>query len=457
MDDQYEFFLKETKTGNFTCGCSRDKSVFWLHSTYNPLAEAERWVKSHLSNLQDYEQVIVYGLGCGYHIRELLKQTEYKKNITVWEWNKELFEFVKEKGLIEDILNNGRVSLMVSNDRDYIIEQWKGIDGKKSYLIVYTPALKLIPPYLEDLKVLLQMYHINCSTFLVAEEQLNNNFVCNFNSCKIDSKNLLRDIMKGLPGILVSAGPSLSASLPALKKYRDKVFVGAVGTALMPLVKKGIIPDLVMITDPSLKVGEQFLGVDSEILSSIPLFYFGTVAPEVVNLYPGPKIMLLQEGFKKAEETASRFNVEVIETGGSVATALLDFMVKLGLNPICFIGQDLAYTDNRTHNPDTHNYMEFTNRLSDKLLEVDNYFKNGKVKTSMSLYIYKRWIENYIRKSHKVRFFNATQGGAYIEGCEHVTLPEFIERIFHNWDVSNRREYFKKVVYDVYYNESDSK
>lgn len=451
MNDEYTFFLKESKSGDLTCGCSGGKNIFWLHSTYNPLIEAERFIKNHLSKLQDYEQIIVYGLGCGYHIRELLKQTEHKnQDIVVWEWNKEFFEFIKKSALIEDILNNRRVALLVSDNQDYIIEKWKNTDTEKSYLIIYTPALKLVPSHLEDLKVLLQIYHINFSNFSASEEQLNSNFMYNLNKAKIDYKNLLPNVMNGLPGILVSAGPSLSNNLPALRCYRDKVFIGAVGTALIPLVKNGIIPDLVMITDPSLKISEQFLTVDNGILSSIPLFYFGTVAPEVIDLYPGPKIMLLQRGFKKAEEIAFQFNVEVIETGGSVATALLDFMVKIGLNPICFIGQDLAYTDDKTHDPNTHNYKDFNNKLSDKLLEVDNYFQNCKVKTAMNLYIYKNWIENYIKKHYEVRFINATQGGAYIKGCEHIKLQELMEQISYNSDILRKREYFKNKVNEIY-------
>lgn len=450
MDKRIPFFIKKAKSGDITCAFNDGRKTFWLHSTYDPVKESERFIRKHLNNLTNCNQVIVYGLGCGYHVRELLRQIE--RDITVWEWNRRFFDFIKSNTTIQDIINNKRISFFVSEDKKCILNYWKNIDIEKSYLIIYPPALHLIPKHLEELKVLLQVYRINSSACLTSEMQLEANFSDNLPKARIDYNQYLNGILHNVPMILVSAGPSLSKSLQTLKSYKNQFFVCCVGTALKPLVINGIIPDIIMITDPSVKLYEQFIDIDAEILSTIPLFYLGTVSPEVVEdiIYPGPKIMLLQKGFKKAEELANKFNIPLIQTGGSVATALLDWMVKLGGNPICFIGQDLAYSDNRTHHPQTHNYLQFTSEYFDNPIEVENYFLNGKVKTSRNLYIYKKWIENYIANCTGISFVNATQGGAYIKGCEHVSLEEFIKKIPKRLDIEDKRSRFNRMVDLVY-------
>ncbi|MBO8159608.1 6-hydroxymethylpterin diphosphokinase MptE-like protein [Thermosyntropha sp.] len=352
--------------------------------------------------------------------------------------------------MIEDILKNKRVAVFVNEDKKYIIDHWKDLDKENSYLLVYNPSLSLIPEHLEEMKVLLQIYRININSFISSEKQLNNNFSINKIKARLDYTQRLNNILYNVPMILASAGPSLSKNLEILKLLQNKFFIGCVGTALKPLLIEGIIPDMVMITDPSEKLYEQFIDVENKILSDIPLFYFGTVAPMVIDAYPGPKIMLLQRGFDSAEELAAEMRMKLIETGGSVATALLDWMVKLGGNPICFIGQDLAYSNNMTHHPETHNFVQFNNEFSYDLLEVDDYFLKGKIKTSRNLFIYKKWIENYVTKHGQVTFINATQGGAFIKGCRHISLKELIDELPEVLDIDNKKRCFKETVKLIY-------
>ena len=54
------------------CLYGEDRDTF-LHSRYNPLREAQTIVKG-LKNVEEYEHVIFYGTGLGYHIRELLER-----------------------------------------------------------------------------------------------------------------------------------------------------------------------------------------------------------------------------------------------------------------------------------------------------------------------------------------------------------------------------------------------
>ena len=49
--------------------------------------------------------------------------------------------------------------------------------------------------------------------------------------------------------ILVSAGPSLNKNIMELKKAKNKAFIVATDTAVKPLLKAGIEPDLMVMVD----------------------------------------------------------------------------------------------------------------------------------------------------------------------------------------------------------------
>jgi len=423
--------------------CKQDETSFLLHSSYDPCKEAQRFIAQQISEMHGEQKIVVYGLACAYHIRELLKQTEGGQRIEIWEWNRNFYDFIKNEIEIEDILEDSRVSLYVSDDKQYILNKWQEIDEHSDYLILHSPSLKIIPDDLKELKTLLQNHQVRKNSILANREQLITNFDINIRNARLDYRGVLTDILKNTPVVLASAGPSLSRNLKDLRKNRDRVLLASVGTALSPLVNVDVIPDLLMMTDSSEKLYEQFADLDADILSSIPLFYLGSVSPEVIDRYPGPKIMLLQAGMEKAEELLLKANIVPVETGGSVATTLLDFIVKLGTSAVCFIGQDLAYTGQQTHAKGTHNYRQLTVLNTDNLIEVDNYSLDGKVYSPRSLYIYKRWIEHYIAKHQELRFFNATGAGAYIKGCDHVDLKQFIKEMPLEFDIDSKRKEFK--------------
>lgn len=65
-----------------------------LCSRVDPTKEAQAWVEHHAQDIVSAQIVIVMGLGCGYHLAELLKRFPIKK-ILVLECNSELVERVQ--------------------------------------------------------------------------------------------------------------------------------------------------------------------------------------------------------------------------------------------------------------------------------------------------------------------------------------------------------------------------
>ena len=154
----------------------------------------------------------------------------------------------------------------------------------------------------------------------------------------------LTDIFKGIPAIIVGAGPSLDANLPALRERQDRVLLVAVDTAVRPLLAAGIRPHLVVSVDPSdanarhLNAlpdvqGLWLVGEGSLASSVLPQFTGRTFFYKVAAHDPWPWL---------AELGADRVK---LQTWGSVLTTAFDLTRRAGCDPIVFAGSDLAYTN----------------------------------------------------------------------------------------------------------------
>lgn len=443
------YVLKPTRSGHTTCDVTMNEKSIFLHSLYDPIKESRAFIQNHIKEIKGKKRVIVYGIGCGYHIIALLEALEddQELKIDVWDFNVDLYEFLKKEKQLEAIVSNARITLHITNDRKKIIDYWSQVNENTDYILIHPASLAIIPTEYSDLKTALEIFQINTNNILVHKDTLNKQFDMNVKKANMDKMGILYNLLSNMPTVLVAAGPSLEKNFDFLKRYKNKVLIGAVGNALGPLIDHDIVPDFFVLTDSYEELYKQFYKIDKNIQKIIPLFYLGTVAPNVVDMYEGIKIMLLQEELEKAKNLAMELGVIPVKTGGSVATMLLDFSIYLGAKQVCFVGQDLAFTNNKTHIDGAMGYKEMTvDHYRSALLEIDDYFLQGKVSTPKNLYIYKKWIENYIEEHQEIQFFNATQGGAYIRGCIHVPFEEFIKSISFTEDIDFLKEKFKKAI-----------
>ena len=96
----------------------------------------------------------------------------------------------------------------------------------------------------------------------------------------------------------------------------------------------------------------------------------------------------------------------------------------MGCNPIIFVGQDLAFTENRTHSKDTFSQDIIE---SNSMRNVEDIYGNT-IHTSKNLYIYLRWIQNRIAVEKEIEFIDATEGGARIKGTRVMKFSEVIDK-----------------------------
>jgi len=226
------------------------------------------------------------------------------------------------------------------------------------------------------------------------------------------------------PVLLVSAGPSLIKQLPTLQKYKH-LFTIIAATATYPnLQKYGIEPDYLIAVDPTNE------SVWDEDTSSKLILDVGC---DPATVWSAPEKTMLCAHAPMVVDLLEKIgiNIDLLPTGGSVATSAYKVARLLGSNPIVMIGQDLAYSNGQKR---TEGYAFDAavriNQINEKpTFSIDAYGGQGKVETDGALLLFKTWFENEFSLAPDVTIFNCTEGGADIKGAAAVPFNIVCEEL----------------------------
>ena len=75
-----------------------------IHSRYDPYREAVAFIDHHKAIYQNKDLVVVYGLGLGYHIQELLKRIDSECKLYVFEADNDILEIAKTLNVVKKCL-----------------------------------------------------------------------------------------------------------------------------------------------------------------------------------------------------------------------------------------------------------------------------------------------------------------------------------------------------------------
>jgi len=421
---QLKIVPEKARSGMNTARIDTGSREIYLHSRYDPVKEAGRLIDNY--GITKGDTVVVYGTGLGYHIAEALDRVGKDGRVYVFQLGSEVFEYLKKVGNLEELAADARVSLIVEDDISLLAARLaSAIDiggNNESKLVVHRPSLELLPASAADFRAALEDWEVKRSSCLRFSGQMEINLAANAEYCrKLGDVSVLFNRFQNVPAVLIAAGPSLDSALSHLAGFlaEKKGLVLAVGSVLKPLLNRGIRPHLAVITDPQQFVVNQITGINEDV----PLVVFPTVTPQIVQNYKGPKVL----AFPNEQNLLDKLNAvpsAAVETGGSVATTLLDIAIRMGSNPIIFVGQDLAFPNNRLHaNSSTHRKIDMDENMVLRKVKGNN---GGTLSTSRALDIYRKWIEDRIARENKRRFINTSLEGAQIRGTE---VSPFLEVI----------------------------
>ncbi|MBZ9624576.1 DUF115 domain-containing protein [Clostridium sp. FP2] len=435
LKDEERYKIETSKDNKKIIRINIDNKSIYLGSKYAVDRDIEAF-KSTIGQINANNIIVIWGFGTGEHILELLREASINTKILVIEPD--------EKILIENILSDN-IANIFKDDRVFMLNYKKG--NVKKFLSNTVKEVEInnikIVTYANYDKVYSKEYKefsegfiefvndviIGMSTSLHFSKQYFECFARNINKI-VDSTmiNQLRDKFKGMPAIIVSAGPSLEKNVRLLKDIQDKFIIITGSRTLKTLLEKDIKPDFVCSVDPgeySYKVIEKMLNCD------VPLVFSEVSNYKMVKEYKGKKIFFEDIDFRDITDNLLGIAVDGLWQGGSVAHVCISFAAYLGCNNIIFIGQDLAYTNNKYHADSAKTNINNVIDKDDDYIYVDDIY-GKKVPTTIVLDFYRKNIEEMILEYKEVTFINSTEGGANIKGTLIKSLQQSINEYSYN-------------------------
>lgn len=392
-----------------------------------------------LGKIEATSPVFMTGLGNPHYLEELLKATDDSVMILIYEPSFTIFWEIIDLIDVKALFGHRIIALCVQgiNEEGYMDLVRSMLVGDRIALMKHfiLPNYEVIcPEQVRDttsqLTKYVERYFINVNTGIRFSEVKVDNIFHNADYVRTGykAKQLQAVLPLDIPAIVVAAGPSLNKNINELKKAKNKAFIIAVDTAIKPLLNAGIVPDMFAIVD-----GLKPLSlIEMEECKEIPLITTLEAAKSVLDYHTGMKFFYNED--TKYINYLYEMNDKALEgfiVGGSVATLAFSLVGHLGFQTIIMVGQDLAYTGNKSHADGT---------FEDKMQELDtSKYKMVEgnceelVPTDSILSSYREWFEEFIefwnnRGVEKVRFINATEGGAKIKGTEIMPLKDVIEQ-----------------------------
>jgi hypothetical protein len=270
--------------------------------------------------------------------------------------------------------------------------------------------------------------------------------------CRWPSVAALDGALAGKPLVIIAPGPSLARNIHLLAELKGKAVLLAVSHALTALTRAGITPDFALAVDPQ-DLRYHFASTPLDGLAAV--INAATVHPELYRLGARNYLTLSANGVLDDWLYDLVGDGAVVAGGGSVATTAFALAQRWGCDPIAVVGLDLSFPGGQYYietscdgqaravvsgdgrsvsvegwSPDFHR-MKVGSRSqlrSERVVELPGWH-GAPVPTSFMFALFHRWFEERVRREPGPALFNCTEGGARIEGMEHVPLAVLVARV----------------------------
>jgi len=447
VDDEDRPRLEPARSGAWTVRAqASDGSPVYLHSRYDPQAEAEKLADA--VKIEEKYCFVVSGFGLGYHLRALADRLRGDAFMLCTESSVKLIAAALTCVDLADLIRTGRLIILFSDDKARLHEL---VRTRNTLMMLglqfvrHEPSIRVNPDFharMSNLITEFATYTRMSLLTLVANSKI---------TCKNIAMNvpayvatppidILRDRFKGDPAIIVSAGPSLYRNIDQLADARGRAVLLAVQSTLKLMLDRGIKPDFVTSLDfheVSRKFFEELGDVGGVHLVAEPKVTWG-----VIDQYSGPTSLLDNRWMRLliGDDLAARGG---LRAGATVAHLAFYLAVYMGCDPIIFVGQDLAFTGHVFYVPGVEIHRSWRGEINRfntmEMKEWERIARNGdilrKVKgidggelyTDELLFTYLEQFEKDII-GVSARVINATEGGAAIRGTDTMTLRDVLDR-----------------------------
>lgn len=410
-----------------------------VHSRFAPEREANG-IKYPAKSV-----IAVFGLGAGYHIQNLLSVNPDCYCIIL---EPLLPIFNRRKDFLGDLLDSR--AFVVNNIQDERI-------------------FKLLQKLMQNEFLRLETYSNLCYKNLFPQTEIDfykiiqqhlaivmQNILTESNFLPLWNKNILRNIIKTshIPflqhsqqkiskeniAVICAAGPTLDSQLSHIKNNREKLTIFAADTALIPLTKAEIIPDVIVSLDGQyFTMGDFICPLPKESLCVVDALGYYDVANRFLNA--AFSLSSFEDG-TLVNYILKRLNIKplIAETGGTVTDYTLDLARQFGFSTFFFAGYDLSYPQLVTHCKNAPSWQsriansDYFTGVEDSMLKAifNRRFKedvaaNGKaVITDFVMDNYRNYLEYYLEAATDCDFFSDSTEAVKINGVKYQTLEKTI-------------------------------
>ncbi len=325
-----------------------------LHSRVDPEAEARQFAGN--VKLGETLCLVVAGFGLGYHLKALAARQTGEAFLIVTEPNLQLLKAALESVDLTDLFANRRCLIITQPDKGHIqtlLEPVNALMMLGTQFVSHPASERVGGEFHAQMRRVVADHMTFCRmslVTLVANSRITcrnivNNLPTYLATPPID---VLRDRFKGLPGVVIAAGPSLHRQLDQLAALKGRAVLIAVQTIFKTLLDRGVPPDFVTSLDYH-EMSKRFF----ESLPELPQTHL-VAEPKaswhVLDSYRGP-ISVLGNAFARlclGDRLAAR---DGLKAGATVAHLSFYLAVYMGCDPIVMVGQDLAYTNHVYYTP----------------------------------------------------------------------------------------------------------
>ncbi|ANB58327.1 hypothetical protein GFC29_2424 [Anoxybacillus sp. B7M1] len=401
---------------------------YYLHSKYDPIREAARFADQHYKK---HHLHILFGIGSG-HIAKALseKMSEDEFLIVI-----EPLDQLMEEQMNSELKQTAMIGLKHVDNFQQLCDTLLMERFNYRVQVICSPNYDRLFPneykkVLSIIKDLIYVQKVNENTIRKFSKEWQRNFILNLFYAFDDIP--LKEL-KGYfnaPVVVASGGPSLTKQILLLKKVRNHVLLISSGSTINTLLKHNIEPDFVVTIDGHINNYKHFESIEfkkTKIIYSLShhekileklnqrSFFFVSSVHQTLELYA--KKLLNQE-------------VSGILGGASVAAFALSIAYMISSGPVALIGQDLAYTDNKTHAEHNKNFRKIDEAyIKERGVFYTEGYDGGQVLTDYAFFTMKHNFEKLLQTfPQPERIYNSTEGGVKLDGYQQISFQEFCDR-----------------------------
>jgi hypothetical protein len=313
--------------------------------------------------------VCLVGAGCGYVLDVLTARAAATAKFLLLEPEPALTRLCLARRDWTDLIEAGRLMVLAGPTYDGRAEAWRLVDpAAPNPLILHHPVIQQARPeqVLEAARVVGQAV-----TGARANAEARRKFAGPYLLNTLRNLPIIGDAYdarvldgcgQGRAAIVAAAGPTLNRNLRDLATvdaWRDRAILVAVDTALKPAIAAGIRPDYVVSLDPAPANARKLTGFHAT--ADTVLVAEPSIDPRAFSGFHGRTALFKVSDTHQPWPWLNTLGIDVgrMRAWGSVLTTAFDLALRLGCDPIIFIGTDLAYTGGMPHCRDTMYEIEW--------------------------------------------------------------------------------------------------